>query len=1017
MPRMKILNSAEQGSFDKTPVFNSVERKRFFEFSSELLEMARRLRTPGHRIDFLLSCGYFRAVKKFFSPHDYNQRDIEYVAGCLKESAERFIASGTPETSRRRHRQYILAYYGYRQFDLNSENYIRQEIFQMASFHLKPKLIFWRCIDILNKNRIQTPNYNQLSKLILCALNQRKKDLAAVIGKELDQATRVLLDGLFEQAGKDKYTRYKLTLLKNLSQSTKPTKIKERTNDLSYIAELYKSLIPVLSVLNLGHEGIRYFANSVIKADIFQLNQRGNEDRYIHVTAFIAHQYYRWQDNLVDTLLTTVNSFQNGAKRDHKDWCYEQRKNKFGSLKALTANLDANVFGVLAQIREITRDDKADAISKLDRICELLEAHNDNIPDTERQWQELSQDLKNETGDGRYYDILEKRSVRLQNRASPIIRALKFDEEFGAISIVEAISYFKDKSGVIGKNAPLVFLEPAEHAAVTCDGRFRPSLYKAFFFIHVADAIKSGKLNLQHSYKYRPLDDYLIPKQRWDDEKETLLARAGLSEYADPNPILDKLNKALCQQYEQTNRHIDGRQNLYLKIGSGGDFTVATPRQEDRTTEILRPYFPERHFVPLPEILSTVNAHTGFLEEFHHWQQRYSKSRPADKILYAGIVGLGCAIGIPKMGQISPQINETSLQHAINWYFSLDNIRGANDRIVIFMDKMELPNIYRREKNMLHTASDGQKFEVRTDSLNANYSFKYFGKGQGISANTFIDERNLLWHSLVFSAAERESAYVIDGLMYNDVIKSDIHSTDTHGYSEAIFATTYLLGFSYAPRIKNLKKQVLYIFKSYPKNNHSDWAITPDKYINQDIIKECWDDILRLISTIKLKQTTASDIFRRLNSYSKQHILYQALKAFGQIIKSDFILLYIDDVELRQAIEKQLNKVELSNRLTRAVAVGNSREFTQGDKEEQEIAEACNRLIKNAIICWNYLYLSQKLSRMKEPAQKEKLISAIASHSIICWEHMNLLGEYDFSDEKLKDSVGIAPKNSGLTAL
>ena len=122
-------------------------------------------------------------------------------------------------------------------------------------------------------------------------------------------------------------------------------------------------------------------------------------------------------------------------------------------------------------------------------------------------------------------------------------------------------------------------------------------------------------------------------------------------------------------------------------------------------------------------------------------------------------------------------------------------------------------------------------------------------------------------------------------------------------------------------------------------------------------------------------------------------------------------------MKLRQAIEKQLNKVELANRFTRAVAVGNSREFTQGDKEEQEIAEACNRLIKNAIICWNYLYLSQKLVRMKEPDQKEKLISAIANHSIICWEHMNLLGEYDFSDEKLKDSVGIAPKNSSLRAL
>ncbi len=133
------------------------------------------------------------------------------------------------------------------------------------------------------------------------------------------------------------------------------------------------------------------------------------------------------------------------------------------------------------------------------------------------------------------------------------------------------------------------------------------------------------------------------------------------------------------------------------------------------------------------------------------------------------------------------------------------------------------------------------------------------------------------------------------------------------------------------------------------------------------------------------------------------------MKAFGQIIKSFFILRYLDELELRQAIEKQLNKVELANRFTRAVAVGNPREYTQAEKEDQEIAESCNRLIKNSIICWNYLYLTQKLSRMENKESKDRLLIAITTHSVISWAHINLLGEYDFSDEKLQDSVGILP--------
>ena len=173
-----------------------------------------------------------------------------------------------------------------------------------------------------------------------------------------------------------------------------------------------------------------------------------------------------------------------------------------------------------------------------------------------------------------------------------------------------------------------------------------------------------------------------------------------------------------------------------------------------------------------------------------------------------------------------------------------------------------------------------------------------------------------------------------------------------------------------------------------------------------------WDDILRLIATIKLKETTASDIFRRLNSYAKQHVLYRALKAFGQIIKSLFILRYLDDLTLRQAVEQQLSRVELAHRFTRDVAVGNPREFLQAEKEDQEIAEACNRLIKNSIVCWNYLYLEHKLATLHDAAQKQALMTAIAGHSMLSWAHVNLLGEYDFSDEKLSCSFGLRPSRA-----
>ena len=164
---------------------------------------------------------------------------------------------------------------------------------------------------------------------------------------------------------------------------------------------------------------------------------------------------------------------------------------------------------------------------------------------------------------------------------------------------------------------------------------------------------------------------------------------------------------------------------------------------------------------------------------------------------------------------------------------------------------------------------------------------------------------------------------------------------------------------------------------------------------------------MRFVATIKLKVTTASQLFKRLNSYSRQHPLYRGLKEFGKIIKSVFVAQYVDSVELRQSIERQLNKAESSNRFSRAVCFGNSQEFLQGEKSEQEIAESCRRLIKNAIICWNYLYLSQRILDETDSERQQSLVAAIRSGSVVAWQHINLHGEYDFSAEKLQDSVGL----------
>ncbi len=76
---------------------------------------------------------------------------------------------------------------------------------------------------------------------------------------------------------------------------------------------------------------------------------------------------------------------------------------------------------------------------------------------------------------------------------------------------------------------------------------------------------------------------------------------------------------------------------------------------------------------------------------------------------------------------------------------------------------------------------------------------------------------------------------------------------------------------------------------------------------------------------------------------------------------------------------------------------------------------ACRRLIKNAIICWNYLYLTQRIAEAESEEWRQELLEAVKNGSVGSWQHVNLHGEYDFSDEKLQDSVGLRlPSRLGL---
>jgi hypothetical protein len=377
MPRMKILNSVEREVFDFPPIFNSVERKRCFDFPTPLQDIATSLRTASNQLVFLLSCGYFKATKRFYPVPTFHRRDLTYVADRIAVTLEGIDLTDYPKQTMSRHQAAILSFYGFRAFKPHGRAVLGAEIARLVQSHLKPKLIFSRALDVLVREKVEVPGYFPLAALILSAINQHNRRLTSTVEALLTPDTRALLDTLLRQESADEAAAgsnaaYKLTLMKKLSQSTKPAKVKERVADLQLVEARYRLLKPVLDHLTLGQDGIQYYAYGVIKAQIFQLTRRAERERYLHLIAFIAHQYYRLHDNLVDVLLSSLQSFHNSALREHKDQCYVRREHRNESLKMLVGFLDHGVLETLAQISAVAKNSELTDSEKVQRICALL---------------------------------------------------------------------------------------------------------------------------------------------------------------------------------------------------------------------------------------------------------------------------------------------------------------------------------------------------------------------------------------------------------------------------------------------------------------------------------------------------------------------------------------------------------------------------------------------------------------------------------------------------------------------
>ena len=996
MARVVILSKAEQKIFSTPSVLSYTQQEYYLKVPHALEKFVALLKDDSNKIYFNLLYAYYTIDRVFYDRIFFHSQDIKYLIDKLEMDAynQNFDLS---QRQIRRYKQTIKSHLLIKNYTNEMKELLLGEATTMASNFIHRKKIFYSLIELSKKLKIEVPSYTELSQIITVAINSQKKSIFDKLVPYMEDEKLNVLDEFLEK-DEDFKNRWKLSQYKRLEHSNNKNKMLSSLTRFNHIKAKFNITQSIIVEIKLNPKIAAYHARWIEKSQVFQVKRKKDIESNFLLLSLVYYQYLIRNDNLVDRFISIVQSAKNTSLRLQKEASFKQEPNK----NRIIQSLEESNLSIINEMSAILKNEKLNASTKVTMVKELLEQKSNALTGI------LSEKKLFESAVDNKYTFIEKKSKSLQGKLSGVVKVIEFDEPSSHKSIIEAINYFKSRDGDILKDAPREFLSEEEQLYIFGDSQFRVSLYKILLFFHVSDAIKSGRLNLKYSYRYQNFECYLIDKEEWLKNRTKLLLTHNLEHLKDLDSFLEPINAKLECSYKRTNERIIKELNTNFRLTSDS-FILKTPKldKEPQQEESISKYFPKSDYVSVIDVLHSINQETNFLEAFQHYTQ--SKKERNHSLLLASILGYGCNINISKIGKISKGINETPLDNTKIWYFSEENTKEANDRVITFMNKLEIVKELRNKKEINHTSSDGQKFNLNAsiESVNAGYSFKYFGMAKGVSVYTFIDESHQLFHSQVINVSERESGYVIDGLMHNDIIKSDIHSTDTHGYSEVIFGLTHLLGFSFAPRIKNFKEQQLYSLNA-PKEYHAlGYKLLPKHKINEDLIRENWDDILRFIITIKSRKTTTSQLLKRLTSYSRQHKLYRAIKEFGKIIKTDFLLTYIDNVELRQRIEKQLNKVEASNKFSKAVFFGNNAEFQVSTAEEQNMANNSKRLIQNSIILWNYLYMSKKMQQAKSQKEKEEIMQAIQNSSIVHWSHINFYGEYDFTKRSKRVSAMI----------
>jgi TnpA family transposase len=966
MALRELLSSSQREALEAIPLDRAglIEH---YVLSDQDLSLIRRRRGAQNRLGLAVQLALLRYPGRALLPDEIPPPELlTFLARQLDLSLGAWASYAERDETRREHLAELQAHYGLRSFGIGQYRSLASWLMPTALQTNRGVVLVRAGIDELRRRSVIVPRLAVLERLCAEVIVRSERQLFEILTADLSEGQRFELDALLKLRDSTKVSTF--TWLRSPAGAPTAQNILLHIERLQHIRNLelrseLGQLIHQNRLLQLAREGAATTSQHLARFD--------DPRRYGTLVAVLLEASATLTDEILDLHDRFVGSIFNKARR-RRDEAFQS------SGKAI--NEKVRLYARIGQALLTAKEDGADPFAAIEKIV--------SWGDFARTVSEAEQLAQPEDFD--FLGLISNGFPQMRRYTPAMLDIFEFRAAPAARPLLEVVDILRgmnrDKSRSVPQNAPLEWISQRWRPYVVTDDGIDRRFYELCALTELKNRLRSGDVWVTGSRQFKDFDAYLLEPSRFTELRGLQSLSLPVEQEGDAY-VAGRV--ALLKQSLDEVDSMAARGELPDAAVSESGLKImplinAVP--EEASVLMRRAYALLPH-IKITDLLLEVDRWTGFSKHFTHLKT----GEPAkDQILLlTAILADGINLGISKMAEACPGTTARKL----DWLASLHIRDEAYTKALA-----ELVNHHHRHPFSEHwgegstSSSDGQRFRASGRGEQSGQVNLRYGNEPGVLFYTHISDQYTPFYTKVIAANARDATHVLDGLLYHESeLRIEEHYTDTAGFTDHVFALCHLLGFRFAPRIRDLADKRLYV--PGKERDHPTLAPLIGGKLNLKLVRTQWDEILRLAASIRHGTVTASLIIRKLASYPRQNSLHTALREVGRIERSLFMLEWMKDPELRRRVQVGLNKGEARNALARAVFFNRQGDLRDRSFENQRYRASGLNLIVAAIILWNTVYLERAVAALREHGIAIDH-EALAHLSPIGWEHINLTGDY-----------------------